>query len=267
MIDVNCLNISVHRQCELVGLNRSGYYYQPCGESIENLAFMNLIDRIYTDSPFYGVRRIHGQLETDGYMINVKRVRRLMRLMGLEAIYPKPNLSKSNSEHITYPYLLKGMNINKINQVWSTDITYVPMKGGFMYLTAVIDWFSRYVLAWEISNSMELSFCINVLQEALKKATPEIFNTDQGSQYTSPQFTDILKSKEIKISMDGKGRALDNVFVERLWRSVKYESIYINAPSNGLELWNQMDQYFHFYNHKRIHQSLGYKAPASLYKL
>jgi len=186
--------------------------------------------------------------------------------MGLEAIYPKPNLSAPDQEHIVYPYLLRGVDINRINHVWSTDITYVPMQGGFMYLTAVIDWFSRYVLSWEISNSLDVSFCISALQEALKIATPDIFNTDQGAQFTSNDFTGILKSKDIQISMDGKGRALDNVFVERLWRSVKYESIYLKSPSDGFELWQQLDNYFKFYNHQRQHQNLGDKTPASLYK-
>lgn len=266
MIDTNCPNISIQRQCDLVGISRSGYYYQPCAESPENLNLMNLIDQIYTKWPFYGVRRIHSHLQALGYPINEKRVRRLMRLMGLEAIYPKPNLSAPDQEHIVYPYLLRGVDINRINHVWSTDITYVPMQGGFMYLTAVIDWFSRYVLSWEISNSLDVSFCISALQEALKIATPDIFNTDQGAQFTSNDFTGILKSKDIQISMDGKGRALDNVFVERLWRSVKYESIYLKSPSDGFELWQQLDNYFKFYNHQRQHQNLGDKTPASLYK-
>ena len=204
-------------------------------------------------------------LSGNKYEINRKRIQRLMRIMGIEAIYPKPNTSLRNLEHKIYPYLLRDLDIVRPNQVWSTDITYIPMEKGFMYLVAVIDWYSRYVLSWEISNTMDVDFCISALKKALKKGTPEIFNTDQGSQFTSLVYTKILLERSIKISMDGRGRALDNIFIERLWRSLKYEDIYLKNYLNGFELQRGMEKYFRFFNNKRPHQSLGYKVPTAFY--
>lgn len=265
LIDWQHPNISLNRQCELLMLSKSGLYYEPASESIENLHYMRLIDEEFTRYPFYGVIRMHQFLLRAGYSVNIKRVRRLCRLMGLEAIYPKPNLSKPMNETVKYPYLLRGKKITQCNQVWSTDITYIPMAKGFMYLTAVIDWYSRYVLAWDVSNSMDTEFCVNVLDRSLEKQKPEIFNTDQGSQYTSELFTQRLIDNNLKISRDGKGRALDNIFVERLWRSVKYEEVYLNAYQDGKSLRTNLAAYFEFYNHKRPHQSLNHKTPAEVY--
>lgn len=227
---------------------------------------MRLVDEIYTKYPDYGSRRIKFELNTLGYPVGRERVRTLMRRMGIEAVYPKPNLSKSHPEHKIYPYLLRDVKIKRVNQVWSTDITYIRMQHGFMYLTAVIDWYSRYVLAWKISNSLDGAFCREVLLEALERGHPEIFNTDQGSQYTSPDFVAILIDRGIKPSMDGRGRALDNVFVERLWRSVKYENVYLNDYQNGFELSSGLKTYFVHYNEKRPHMSLNYKYPYEVYR-
>lgn len=226
---------------------------------------MRLLDEQYLKTPFYGVARMHAFLQSLGYQVNTKRVRRLLRKMGIEAVYSKPKLSNSNPEHKKYPYLLKGLTINKPNMVWSTDITYIPMKHGFLYLSAIIDWYSRYIIAWEISNSLDVSFCTEILEKALEKNKPDIFNTDQGSQYTSNIFTDILKSNNVEISMDGKGRALDNIMIERFWKSVKYEYIYLNEIATGTELWTGLNDYFNFYNNERLHQSLKYKTPYEFY--
>lgn len=259
-------HLSVSRQCEVLGLARSSYYYQPVGESAENLALMNRIDRIFTDRPELGARRMHQELTSPDRPLNVKRIRRLMRLMGLEAVYPKPNLSKAAPGHQIYPYLLRGVPVEDRNHVWSTDITYIPMANGFLYLCAVIDWHSRFVLSWRLSNTLLVDFCIEALEEALGRwGKPQIFNTDQGSQFTSPRFLDPLKSAEVRISMDSKGRALDNIFVERLWRTVKYEHVYLHAYRDGLSLYRGLRQYFHFYNYGRKHQSLGYQTPAQWY--
>lgn len=257
--------ISIRRQCELLGVNRSDYYYTAAGESELNLELMRIIDEIYTEFPFYGSRRIVACLGKKGIHVNRKRVQRLMRIMGLEAIYPKPKTSLGNTEHKVYPYLLRGILIDHPNKVWSADITYIPIHGGFMYLTAVIDWYSRYVISWKLSNTMDCDFCVEALEEALETGKPTIFNTDQGVQYTSKDFTGRLKSAEIKISMDGKGRALDNVFVERLWRSVKYEDIYPRDYRTGAELYSGLEKYFSFYNAERPHQSLDYKVPAEVH--
>ena len=265
LIESNNFHISILKQCELLGLSRSSYYYTPCTESSENLEIMRLIDEQYLKTPFYGVRRMHNFIRQQDYLANIKRIRRLLRLMGLEAIYPKPNLSKPQQSHKIYPYLLKDLKITKANQVWSSDITYIPMKTGFLYLVAIIDWFSRYVLSWKISNSLESSFCVEALEQALRSACPEIFNTDQGSQFTSDDHTNRLKSKEIKISMDSKGRALDNVFIERLWWSLKYEYVYLNVPETGNELYHGVSNYFNFYNTERPHQSLGYQTPINVH--
>lgn len=226
---------------------------------------MNLLDEQYTKTPFYGVQKMAVYLNEQGYLVNVKRVRRLLRKMGLEAIYPKPNLSKANLEHKKYPYLLKGLEIIRCDQVWSTDITYVRLKKGFVYLVAIIDWYSRYVLNWRISTTLEADFCIEALEEVLANRQCEIFNTDQGSQFTTNRFTAPLISRGIQVSMDGKGRALDNIFVERLWRSVKYENIYLREYPDVQSVKKGLDEYFEFYNHQRYHESLGYKRPAEVY--
>lgn len=227
---------------------------------------MRRIDELYTEFPFYGSRKIRETLRREGVVVNRKRIQRLMRLMGLEAIYPKPRTSRAAEGHRVYPYLLRGLDISVPNQGWSTDITYVPMKGGFMYLVAILDWYSRYVLSWRISNSMEIEFCLDALTEALKGEKPEIFNSDQGSQFTSEEFTGRLLERKIRISMDGKGRAFDNIFVERLWRSVKYECLYLRDFQNGLELYQGLKEYFLFYNHQRPHQSLNSATPAEIYQ-
>jgi putative transposase len=226
---------------------------------------MRRIDELYTEWPYYGSRRITHELNQQGWKINRKRVQRLMQRLGLEAIYPKPRLSTPAAGHKIYPYLLRGVKISRPDQVWSTDITYIRLHGGFIYLVAVIDWYSRYVLSWEVSVNLDTSFCISALEWALKDASPEIFNTDQGSQFTSEDFTTILKDRAIQISMDGRGRALDNVFVERLWRSVKWEEVYLKDYSGVEEAIKSLARYFQHYNHRRPHQALGYKTPADVY--
>jgi putative transposase len=249
----------------LAGLARSSYYYQAQGETEENLRIMRLLDEIYTRRPFYGVLRMVVELEKEGFWVNPKRVRRLLRLMGLEAIYPKPKLSLGGPGHKIYPYLLSGLKIDRPNLVWSTDITYIRLRQGFVYLAAVIDWFSRYVLSWEISVTMETEFCIAALDWALRHGKPEIFNTDQGAQFTSQDFTKRLLDEEIRISMDGRGRVFDNIFVERLWRTVKYEDIYLKEYENVPSLIRGLGIYFDFYNQERPHQSLEYRTPASIH--
>jgi len=258
--------LSIQRQCELLGLSRSCYYHNPKGESEENLLYMRLIDEQYLETPFYGSERMWAYLRSLKYEVNIKRVRRLMLKMGIQAIYPKPNLSKKAQDHEIYPYLLRNMKIDRVDQVWSIDITYIPMKHGYMYLVAVMDWYSRRVLSWRLSNTLDTAFCIEALHEALKHGKPMIFNTDQGSQFTSKKFTGVLKQEEIRISMDSKGRALDNVFIERLWRSLKYEDIYLRAYENGKELHEGMTAYFNFYNGKRLHSSLGWMTPNEKYR-
>ena len=259
--------LSISRQCRLLGLHRSGLYYKPCAETEENLAIMRLLDEQYFKTPFYGVRRLTAWLCQQGYNINRKRVRRLMELMGWQTIYRKPNTSKANKENPIYPYLLKGLDITSNNQVWATDITYVPMSKGFMYLCAVIDVHSRYVVNWGLSNAMTAEWCKEVMAEAIEThGIPQIVNTDQGSQFTSEVFTSLMKEKQISISMDGKGRAIDNIFIERLWRSVKYEHIYLHAHQDGVGLYQGLKDYFEFYNEQRLHQSLCYQTPASKYE-
>ena len=226
---------------------------------------MRLIDEEYTQHPFYGVERMTAVLKRQGHTVNPKRIRRLMRLMGLEAIYPKPNLSKSLQEHKVYPYLLRNLAIDRADQVWSTDITYIRLAHGFVYLVAVMDWFSRYVLSHEFSTTLDKDFCIKALQNALDMSTPEIFNTDQGSQFTSEAFTGILKDSGIKISMDGRGRAADNIFVERLWRSVKYECVYLHNFETVQDAVLWIGRYFEFYNCERPHEALGYRTPLEVY--
>lgn len=227
---------------------------------------MHLIDKQYTRRPFYGIRRMTTWLKQQGYQVNHKRVARLMRQMGIVAVYPKPKLSKRDSDAQVYPYLLRNLSIDRADQVWSTDITYIRMKRGFIYLTAVMDWYSRYVLSWRISISLEVDFCIEALELALMRGRPEIFNSDQGTQYTSPKFTGILRSKDIRISMDGRGRAFDNIFVERLWRSVKYEEVYLKDYATVREAVHELDDYFEFYNEERPHQSLCDRTPGEIYR-
>lgn len=224
-----------------------------------------MIDEIYMEWPFYGTRKITEELIKSGYKINRKRTQRLMQKMGIRVIYPRPNLSKPNKAHRTYPYLLKGVPIESTNHVWSIDITYIPVRKGYLYLVAILDWFSRYVLTWKLSNNLESDFCIDVLREALEMGKPKIFNSDQGVQFTSNRFVDILKSHDIRISMDGKGRAFDNIFVERLWRTVKYEEVYCKAYEGFEEARENLNEYFRFYNSKRLHQSLGYKTPGEIF--
>jgi putative transposase len=265
-IDPEHRAVAVSRQCELLGLPRSSYYREPGSESEENLELMRLIDEEYMRHPFYGTRKMCGYLRRQGYKANRKRIQRLMRKMGIESIAPKPNTSSPRKEHKVYPYLLRGMDINRPDQVWCSDITYIRLSGGFVYLTAVMDWYSRYVLSWEISVTMDDEFCVNALTSALRRHdVPEIFNTDQGSQYTGNGFTGVLKEHGIRISMDGKGRAMDNIFIERLWRSVKYEEVYLKEYSNVKELIESLKRYFEFYNFERPHQTLDGKTPAEVY--
>jgi putative transposase len=256
---------SVRRQCDLLGLNRSSLYYRPKGESEENLVLMRLLDEQYTRTPCYGVLKMVVYLRNLGYQVNAKRVRRLLRLMGLEAVYQKPNTSKPNPEHKVYPYLLRGLVIDHCDQVWSTDITYIRLTSGFVYLVAVIDWYSRYVLGWALSNTLDADFCIETVGNILERRQCGIFNTDQGSQFTTPRFTQPLLDKGIKVSMDGRGRALDNIFVERLWRTVKYEYVYLQDIQTVQEAWLGLRDYFNFYNNERFHQSLDYRTPADVY--
>ena len=255
----------MRRQCELLGLNRSSYYSQPAQESVENLHLMRLLDEQYTQTPFYGRRRMTAWLRSQGYEVNVKRVDRLMRKMRLTAIYPKPKTSQAGDGHRIYPYLLRNLPITAPNQVWSIDITYIRMAGGFMYLVAIIDWFSRYILSWRLANTLESSFCIDALHAALALGKPVIFNTDQGVQFTSHAFTDVLEQAHIRISMDGRGRALDNILIERFWRSLKYEYVYLHEYASGTELYQGIRRYFHFYNQERFHQSLDYLTPAQVH--
>jgi putative transposase len=258
--------LSIGRQCELLGLARSSFYYEPAVERPENLALMRLIDRQYTDCPFYGSRKRTTWLQGQGHEVNRKRVQRLMRLMGLEAIYPKPKSSVADQEHKVFPYLLRGVSIKRVGQVWSTDITYVPLVSGFLYLAVVIDWYSRYVIAWRLSNTLDGAFCLDLLDEALTQGRPEVFNTDQGVQFTATAFTGRLQAAGVQVSMNGKGRCLDNVFVERLWRTVKYEDIYLRGYERAPELTQGLGRYFPFYNEQRPHQSLDYQTPGLVYR-
>ena len=258
-------NFSIRRQCELAGLSRSNFYYIPVPESEENLQLMRLIDAQYMKRPEYGYPRMTDWLIDKGYDVNPKRIARLMQIMGLQAITPGPHTSKPCPGHKIYPYLLRGVEITRTNHVWSTDITYIPMASGFLYLVAVIDWHSRYVISWELSNSMDSLFCVSALERALERGTPEIFNTDQGAQFTSGDFTKVLLDKEISISMDGRGRALDNVFIERLWWTVKYEDIYPRNYETGKALYCGLDTYFQYYNYERKHSSLDKKTPAEIF--
>ena len=264
-IEPNHSVLSIRRQCELLDLNRSSWYRAPAGESAENLALMRQIDEQYLRTPFYGSRNMTFWLTQQGHAVNRKRVQRLMRTMGLEAIYPRPNTTRRCLEHRIYPYLLRDVAVLRPNQVWSTDITYIPLARGYGYLTAVLDWYSRYVLSWELSRTLDGEFCLDALEQALVLGSPEIFNTDQGSQFTSQAFTGRLERAGVAISMDGRGRALDNVFVERLWRSVKYEDVYLKEYPSWESLTAGLRSYFTFYCHERPHQSLGNRTPAAVY--
>lgn len=265
MVEPEHPELSVVRQCELLGISRAGYYYQPVGEDTENQQLMRLIDAAYTELPFYGYRKITLYLRKQGYLVNKKRIQRLMHIMGLAAIVPQPNLSKPHPDHPIYPYLLRGVKILRVNQVWSADITYIPLQHGWMYLVAIVDWFSRYILAWEVSNTLETDFCLVALDRALRQATPEVFNTDQGAQFTSTLFTSRLQQARIAISMDGRGRALDNIFIERFWRTLKYEEVYPNDYPSLLVGRQNLQRYFTFYNDRRFHQSLDYRTPTDVY--
>lgn len=267
MVEQNHPKISISRQCEILNLHRSGVYYQPVAESTENLAIMRLLDEQYYKTPFYGIRKLTEWLQKMDYQVNHKRVRRLMKLMGWKTLYREPNTSEPDKQHKVYPYLLKGRRIWKRNQVWQIDITYVPMRKGFMYLCAIIDVHTRYVVNWGISNTMSADWCSQIVQEAIERhGKPDILNSDQGSQFTSEAYIGLLKAHEILISMDGKGRALDNIYIERLWRSVKYENIYLNVYEDGLSLYQGLKQYFDFYNNERLHESLDYRSPEALYR-
>jgi len=265
MIEATHGQLSIRRQCELLGLNRASYYYEAAQESELNLTLMRLIDEQYTATPFYGGPRMTVYLQRQGYAINHKRVQRLMQQMGLQAIYPKPHPTVVNKEHQVYPYLLRNVLLWRPNQVWSADITYIRMAHGFMYLVAVIDWYSRYVLSWQLSNTLDGRFCLLTLQQALAGAQPEIFNTDQGAQFTATAFTTTVEQAGVQVSMDGRGRALDHIFIERLWRSLKYECIYLNDFDSVAALEEGVERYFTFYNDERPHQSLAYATPAEVH--
>lgn len=266
MIDPSAKSISIAHQCELLNVSRSSFYYRPKPMSEYDLKLMRLIDELYLDHPCRGSRSMRNQLRRLGYKVNRKKVQRLMRLMGIKAVYPKPKTTVPHPGHKIYPYLLRNLNIGHPNQVWASDITYIPMKSGFMYLTVIMDWHSRKVLSWRISNSMETDFCIDALEEALNRyGAPEIFNTDQGSQFTSKKFTDVLESHGVTISMDGRGRAQDNIFIERLWWSLKHQYLYLRAFDSGSQLYQGLKTWFEFYNRDRAHQGLDDLTPDEVY--
>jgi len=266
MLVPKCPELSLKRQCGLLSINRSTAYYKPRPIKPENLEIMKLIDAEYMEHPANGSRSMRDFLERQGRIVNRKRIQRLMRLMGIEAIYPKPNTSKAHPEHRIYPYLLRGLDINRSDMVWASDITYVPMGRGYMYLVAVMDWHSRKVLSWRLSNTLDSDFCVAALEEAITRhGRPEIFNTDQGCQFTSKAFTEVLKTNGIKISMDGRGRFLDNIFIERLWWTVKYHYLYLHSFESGLEMRKGLRKWFEFYNRERSHQSLNRQTPDECY--
>ncbi len=265
MVDREHPSLSLVRQCALLGVSRSSIYYRPRAASPEDLSLMGEIDRQYLETPFFGSRRMKAWLERQGMPVSRKRVQRLMRAMGLRAIYRRPSTSRPAPEQRVYPYLLRNVRITRPNQVWAADITYLPMARGFLYLVAVMDWHSRYVVSWRLSNTLEAGFCAAALEEALTKGQPEVFNTDQGSQFTSLEFTEVLQDRGVRISMDGKGRYQDNIFVERLWRTVKYEEVYLKAYASVLEAQRGLEDYFRFYNGLRPHQALGYRTPAEVF--
>jgi len=265
MIDLENTVLPINLQCRLLELSRSSYYYRPQPESELNLHLMDLIDRQYTKRPFYGARQMTESLRRQGHWVNHKRVERLMRKMGIMAIYPRPRTSIKDDSHKIYPYLLRDLAIIYPNQVWCADITYIRMRHGFLYLIAIMDWFSRYVLSWELSNTLDVHFCLEALDQALRIAKPGIFNNDQGSQFTSSAFTGLLEQNNIRISMDGRGRAFDNIFIERLWRTVKYEEVYLHDYQDGVDAYFALEKYFRFYNEERFHSSLDYQTPSEVY--
>jgi len=266
LIEPSHPQISITRQCALVGLPRSSFYYQPVPLTDATLQLMRKIDEIYTQYPYYGSPRITAQLKREGVVVNHKAVERLMKAMGLQALYPRPNTSQSHSEHQKYPYLLKNLMIDHANQVWGVDITYIRLKQGFCYLAAILDWFSRYVVSFRTSLTLESNFCLKTLSTALATAQPEIHNSDQGVQFTAHEYINTLKQYgNIQISMDGRGRCFDNIFTERLWRTVKYEEVYLHDYQSFEEAQERLSQYFHVYNHERLHQSLNYQTPAEVY--
>jgi len=265
MIELGHADLSIVRQCELLGISRSGFYYEPAGPNSEDLELMRLLDEQYTRVPFYGVRKMTRWLHNLGYTADVKRVRRLLRSMDLVAIYAKPRLSIGGPQHRKFPYLLHGVPINRINQVWSTDITYIRLRQGFVYLVAILDWHSRYVLAWRLSNTLDAAFCIEALKDALRRGCPDIFNMDQGVQFTCEAYLSVLEAAKVRISMDGRGRVFDNIFVERLWRSVKYEEVYMQDYDTVADAENGLGRYFPFYNNERLHQSLDYRTPEQVH--
>jgi len=266
LIESDLAGLSIRRQCELLGLDRGSYYYTPGEETAENLDIMGRLDRLYVKWPFLGSRKLAELLGREGVEVNRKRVQRLMRLMGLEAICPKRHLSANGAKHRVFPYLLRGLEIVRPDQVWAADITYIPMRHGFLYLVAILDWYSRYVVTWRLSNSLETAFCREALKEALRAGSPDIFNTDQGVQFTSDEFTQVLLDAGVQVSMDGKGRVFDNIFTERLWRSVKYEEVYLKAYEDGWETEKSLGRYFGFYNTRRPHQALNYRTPEEVYR-
>ena len=265
LIDPTSSHISIQRQCELLGLSRSGYYYQDRGESRENIALMHRIDQIFATNPCYGVEKMTAHICRQGPQVNVKRVRRLMRKMGLEAIYPKPKLSQPHPQHRVYPYLLRDIDVSRPNQVWCTDITYIRLVSGFVYLVAIMDWFSRYVLTWKLSITLDADFCLKALETALEQGTPEIFNSDQGSQFTSRAFTGLLEQAGVAISMDGRGRVFDNILIERLWYSVKYNCVYVHDWHHVNQAELGLGEYFTFYNTVRPHAALDNDTPYEVY--
>lgn len=267
MVEPGCPQLSIRRQCELVSISRASFYRSPSDEKPENLELMSLIDQAFLEMPWYGSRQMRRHLARKGWCVGRKRVRRLMRKMGLAPIYQPPNTSKSHPEHRIYPYLLRDISIDRPNQAWCADITYIQMKRGFLYLVAVMDWHSRKVLSWRLSNTLDVDFCVAALEDALAShGRPEIFNTDQGSQFTSLAFTAVLKENDIQISMDGRGRWMDNVFIERLWRSLKYECIYLNAFESGSQARQQIQSWFDYYNQRRPHSAFGGRTPEEVYR-
>ena len=266
LVEPDHTRLSIARQCELLSINRSAYYYQPVGESPQNLELMRLIDEQHLETPWYGARQMARHLRREGHAVNRKRISRLMQLMGLSVIYQRPNTSKPHPQHKVYPYLLRGLVIDRPNQVWCADISYIPLRRGFLYLVAIMDWFSRKVLSWRLSNTMDADFCVDALEEALARfGKPEIFNTDQGSQFTSDAFTNVLNGANVRISMDGKGRWRDNVMIERLWRSLKYECIYLYAFETGSEVRQGLKRWIEFYNTRRPHSKLDDRTPDEAY--
>jgi putative transposase len=265
-IEPDCGQLSIVRQCELLSISRSSFYYQPVGETAENLALMRLIDVQFLETPWYGSRQMARHLRRDGHEVGRKRIRRLMAVMGLVPIYQRPRTTVLHPEHRIYPYLLRGLVVDRPNQVWCADITYIPMRRGFLYLVAVMDWATRKVLCWRVSNTMDVAFCVDALREALARfGCPEIFNTDQGSQFTSSEFTEVLRAADVRISMDGRGRWMDNVFIERLWRSLKYECVYLHAFETGSELRAGLSRWIGYYNTRRPHSTLAGRTPDEAY--